>query len=76
MKLALGDPTNHFVNAILSLLCKLHFPDLVQFGVVYEPAYMWDHYIVANASDWDGRVFANKAKGVKDEMWVSIPCTK
>jgi hypothetical protein len=39
------------------------------------PAYSFDHYAIApNAEDRVGRVFYNKAKRVKQELWVSLSC--
>jgi hypothetical protein len=37
------------VNGILGLLCKTHFPGLVDYAKKREPAYTFDHY--ANAID-------------------------
>jgi hypothetical protein len=64
------------VNGILGLLCRLHFPGLVQFAGREEPAYTWEHYIAfPDARDQDGRLFRNKAERVKGELWVSFPPT-
>jgi hypothetical protein len=64
------------VNGILGLLCREHFPDLVQYVGVTQLAYTFDHYVVApDAKDRDGRVFNNKAERVKAELWVSLPRT-
>ena len=63
-------------NGILGLLCRLHFPGLVQFGEELQPAYTWNHYVTArDAADHDGRVFPNKVERVKGELWVSMPRT-
>ena len=60
-----GGDHNYKVNGILGLLCRLHFPGLVQFGEELQPAYTWDHYVTAlDAADRDGRVFPNKAERV------------
>jgi hypothetical protein len=60
------------VNGILGLLCKEHFPGLVEYAGVVGPAYTFDQYATApNTEDWDGRVFNNKAERVKQELWVS-----
>ena len=68
-----GGDHNRKVNGIFGLLCRLHFPSLVQFDEEQEPAYTWDHYVAASDTiDRDGRVFPNKAERVKGEMWVSI----
>jgi hypothetical protein len=67
---------NHNPNGILGLLCREHFPRLVEYAVVKGPAYMFDHYAVTlDAVDRDGREFNNKAERVKQEMWVSLPRT-
>ena len=64
------------VNGILGLLCRQHFPGLVAYGGVQEPAYTWEHYVaVPDAPDRDARVFDNKAERVKAELWVSLPPT-
>ena len=63
-------------NGILGLLCKEHFPGLMQQAGMLEPAYTWDHYIAfRNVPDWDEKVFANKAERVMAELWVSHPST-
>jgi hypothetical protein len=60
------------VNGILGLLCREHFPGLVEYGGVTEPAYTFDHYAAASdAEDRDGRVFNDKTERVKQELWVS-----
>jgi hypothetical protein len=60
------------VNGILGLLCRDHFPGLVEYAGVVGPAYTFDHYTAApDAEDRDGRVFNNKAERVKQELWVS-----
>ena len=65
------------VNGILGLLCKEHFPGLVEYAGVTGPAYSFDHYAAtpdaANRARW---VFNNKAERVKQELWVSLPRTK
>ena len=56
------------VNGILGLLCKEHFPGLVEYAGVTGPAYSFDHYAAApDAVDRDRRVF-NKAEQVKQEL--------
>jgi hypothetical protein len=61
------------VNGILGILCREHFPGLVEYAGVTEPAYTFEHYAVArDAPDRDGRVFPNKAERVKQELWVSV----
>ena len=34
-------------NGILGLLCREHFPGLVEYAGVTSPAYTFDHYVVA-----------------------------
>ena len=59
-------------NGILGLLCKEHFPGLVEHAGVREPAYTWDHYMaIADADDREGRNFGTKARRVVGELWVS-----
>jgi hypothetical protein len=59
-------------NDILGLLCREHFPGLVEYTGVMGLAYTFDHYAVASdAVDRDGREF-NKAERVKQELWVSL----
>ena len=63
-------------NGILGLLCREHFPGLVEYAGVTSPAYTFGHYAVApDAVDRDGRQFNNKAERVKQELWVSLPRT-
>jgi hypothetical protein len=60
-------------NGILGLLCREHFPGLVEYAEVTGPAYTFDHYAVApDAVDRDGREFNNKVERVKQELWVSL----
>jgi hypothetical protein len=63
-------------QCILDLLCREHFPRLVEYAGVTDPTYTFDHYVVArDAVDRDCREFNNKAKRVKQELWVSLPRT-
>ena len=63
-------------NGILGLLCREHFPGLVEYAGVTSPAYTFVHYAVApDAVDRDGRQFNNKVERVKQELWVSLPRT-
>jgi hypothetical protein len=63
---------DHNPNGILSLLCREHFPGLVEYAGVTGPAYTFDHYAVApDVVDWDDREF-NKVKWVNQELWVSL----
>jgi hypothetical protein len=57
----------HHVNGILGLLCKTHFPGLVEYARKREPTYTFDHY--ANSLDAD---VENKAVRVKRDFWVSL----
>jgi hypothetical protein len=60
-------------NCILDLLCREHFPGLVEYAGMTGLAYTIDHYAVApDAVDWDSREFNNKAERVKQELWVSL----
>jgi hypothetical protein len=60
-------------SACFGLLCREHFPRLVEYAGVMGPAYTFDHYVVApDAVDRDGREFNNKAERVKQEIWVSL----
>jgi hypothetical protein len=60
-------------NSTLGLLCKKHFPGLVEYAGVTGPSYTFDHYVVApDAVDRDDREFNNKAARVKQELWVSV----
>ncbi|KAL5647207.1 hypothetical protein ACJX0J_041562, partial [Zea mays] len=62
-------------NGILGLLCREHFPGLVEYAGVTSPAYTFDHYAVApDAVDRDGRQFNNKAERVKQELWDFFRC--
>jgi hypothetical protein len=60
-------------NGILGLLCREHFPGLVECAGVMGPAYTFDHYTVApDAVDRDDQEFNNKAERVKKELWISL----
>jgi hypothetical protein len=60
------------VNGILGLLCKEHFPGLVEYAGVVGLAYTFDKYAATpDTEERDGRVFNNKAERVKQELWVS-----
>jgi hypothetical protein len=60
-------------NGILGLLCREHFPRLVEYAGVTGLAYTFDHYAVApDAVDRDDQEFNNKAERVKQELWVSL----
>jgi hypothetical protein len=61
---------------IIGLLCREPFPRLVEYAGVTDPAYTFDHYVVApDAVDRDGKEFNNKTERVKQELWVSLPRT-
>ena len=63
-------------NGILDLLCREHFPRLVEYAGVMCPTYSFDHYAFAlDAVDRDDMQFNNKAERVKQELWVSLPRT-
>jgi hypothetical protein len=63
-------------NVILGLLCREHFPRLVDYTGVMGPANTFDHFVVTpDVVDRDGREFNNKAEQVKQELWVSLPHT-
>jgi hypothetical protein len=63
-------------NGILALLCREHFPGIVEYAGVAGPTYSYDHYVVASdAVDWDGSEFNNKAERLKQELWVSLSRT-
>jgi hypothetical protein len=60
-------------NGIISVLCREHFPGLVEYAGVRGPAYTFDYYAVTlDAVYRDDREFNNKAERVKQELWVSI----
>jgi hypothetical protein len=60
-------------NGILGLLCREHFPRLVEYAGVMGPAYIFDHYTVApDVVDREGQEFNNKTDRVKQELWVSL----
>ena len=66
----------HLINGILGLLCRKHFPGLVEYAGVTGPAYSFDHYATAlDAEDLLSRRFNNKAQRVKQELWVCFPRT-
>jgi hypothetical protein len=61
-------------NVILDLLCREHFPVLVEYAVVTGPAYTFDHHVVApDLVDQDDMEFNKKAERVKQGLWVSLP---
>jgi hypothetical protein len=60
-------------NGILELLCKEHFPGLVEYAGVTGLAYTFDNYAVApDAVDRDSQEFNNKVERVKQQLWVSL----
>jgi hypothetical protein len=64
------------VNGIIYLLCKEHFPGLVEYAGVTGPAYSFDHYAAApDVEDRANRRYNNKAERVKQELWVSLSRT-
>lgn len=71
-----GGNHSRLVNGILGLLCKEHFPGMVQHAGKYEPAFHFEHYYSApDQQDTLGRVYNNKAERVKAELWVSLSGT-
>jgi hypothetical protein len=57
------------INGILGLLCREHFPGLIDYMGQREPTYSFRHYECApDRRDRDGRVFANKAIRVIEEL--------
>ena len=62
--------TGRSPNGILGLLCRQHYPGLVNYAGRREPAYSFDHYFVAP----DGE-YRHKAERVKTKFWVSLPRT-
>jgi hypothetical protein len=60
-------------NGIHGLLCREHFPGLVEYAGVISPAYTFDHYVVApDAIDRDDSEFNNKAERANQVLWVSL----
>jgi hypothetical protein len=71
-----ADANRRHISGILGLLCREHFLGLVDYVGRREPAYTFPHYYSApDVPDRDGRVFANKAEHVMEELWVSLPRT-
>ena len=60
-------PKGRKPNGVLGLLCREHYPGIVQYAGRHEPAYTFDHYSVAPDPD-----FPNKAARVRAELWVSL----
>ena len=58
------------VNGILGLLCRQHFLGIVTYASKTEPAYSFDHYVVALNAE-----YPNKAARVMAEFWISLPRT-
>jgi hypothetical protein len=58
------------VNGILGLLCREHYPGLVQLAGKTEPAYTFDHFAAT-----PDVTYGNKAERVRRELWVSLPRT-
>jgi hypothetical protein len=55
------------VNGILGLLCRTHFPGLIDYAGKRDLAYTFDHY--ANIPDAEAE---NKMVRVKRDFWVSL----
>jgi hypothetical protein len=63
-------------SGILGLMCREHFPRLIEYARVMGLAYSFDYYVIApDVVDRDGREFNNKVERVKQELWVSLPRT-
>jgi hypothetical protein len=63
-------------NGIFDLLCREHFPGIVEYSGVMGLTYSFHYYVVApNEVDQDGRTFNNKVERVRQELWVSLPRT-
>ena len=58
------------VNGILGLLCRQYFLGIITYASKTEPAYFFDHNVVATDAE-----YPNKAARVKAELWVSLPRT-
>lgn len=72
--MAAGDHKCH-PNGILGLLCREHFPGLVNFAGGVELAYTFEHYVSApDTRDRVGRKFDNKAERVTKELWDFFRC--
>jgi len=57
-----GVAHNCMANGILGLLCKRHYPGLMDIAGVRQPASSWEHYIAAvDTPDMEGRAYDNKA---------------
>lgn len=61
-------------NGILGLLCRVHYPGMVDFGHgVRKAAKTFAHYALAPDFDaTDSRRFPNMQARVMNELWVSI----
>jgi hypothetical protein len=60
-------------KGILGLLCKMHFPGIVEYSSTPEPAYTFEHYIVTgDLPDRLCRQFCNKGVQVVMELWVRL----
>jgi hypothetical protein len=58
-------------NGILGLLCREHFPGLVEYAGVTGPAYTFDHYAVApDAVDRDSQKFNKALFGYSQYTWI------
>ena len=44
------------VNSILGLLCRQHFPGIVTYASKTEPAYSFDHYVIATDVEYPNRL--------------------
>lgn len=61
------------VNGILSILCREHYPGMVEVDGVVRPAMKWSHWHAAHDQvDRVGRIFTSKAERVINELWVRV----
>jgi hypothetical protein len=60
---------SQYPNGVMGLLCKQHYPGLVEFHRK-ELAYLFDHYVIAADAE-----YPNKVAWVIAEFWVSLPRT-
>ena len=68
-----GVARNRMANGILGLLCKRHYPGLMDIAGVRQPASSWENYITAvDTPDTEGMAYDNKAQRVLNELWVSL----
>lgn len=61
-------------NGIPGILCRVHFPGLVDFAGGSMPAWTWAHYEAAedNTRDDEGRPLVHKGARIMHDFWVSL----